>query len=78
MSSNLKKEDLRVVTVVEGAVGNAKECLGLGVVGVLAIALQKGESRHKVTLLQEVVGVWQSQLLLLNTFKSLVSISHER
>ena len=57
--------DVPVVTVVEGAVGNAQESLRLGVVGVLAIALEQRKGRDEVTLLQEVVRIWQSQFFLL-------------
>lgn len=52
---------------MESAVGDSKQCAQLGVVGVLAIALQKGERGDEVTLLEEVVRVWQSQFLLLRT-----------
>ena len=50
---------------MEGTVGDAKEGLSLGVVGILAIALEKSKCRHEVALLQEVAGVWESELLLL-------------
>ncbi len=43
---------------MEGAVGNAEEGLGLGIVGVLAVALEESEGRHEVALLQEVVCIW--------------------
>ena len=57
--------DLPVIASVEGAVSDAEECFRLGVVGVLAIALEKGQGRNEVTLLQEMARIWQSQLLLL-------------
>ena len=60
-----RRLDVPVVTVVEGAIGNAQEGLRLGVVGVLAIALKQRQRCHEVTLLQEVVRIWQSQFLLL-------------
>ena len=50
---------------MESTVGNAEKSLGLGVVGILVIALKKSKCRHEVALLQEVVGVWQPQFLLL-------------
>ena len=50
---------------MECAISDAEEGFSLGVVGVFAIALEEGKGRQKVTLLQEVAGVWQSQLLLL-------------
>ena len=50
---------------MEGTVGNSEEGAELGVVGVLAIALQKSERCDEVALLEEVVSVWQSELLLL-------------
>ena len=57
--------DLPVVAVVEGAVGNSEEGSELGVVGVLAIALQKAERGHEIALLQKVVGVWQPHFFCL-------------
>lgn len=56
---------LLVVTIVEGTVGNAEEGARFGVVGVLAIALQKAERGHEIALLQKVVGVWQPHFFLL-------------
>ena len=50
---------------MEGAVGNAEKSPDLRVMSVLAITLQKGERSDKIALLQEVVSVWQPQLLLL-------------
>jgi len=50
---------------VEGTVGNAEEGARFGVVGVLAIALQKAERGHEIALLQKVVGVWQPHFFLL-------------
>ena len=57
--------DLPVVAVMECTVSDTEKSTHLGVVGVLAIALQKSECRHEIALLQEVVSVWQSELLLL-------------
>jgi len=45
---------------VESAVGDTEEGSSLGVVGVLAIALQESQGGYEVALLQEMVGVWQS------------------
>lgn len=58
------RRDLPVVTGVESAVGNTEKSSGLGIVSVFAIALEEGKGRQKVTFLQEVVGIWQSELLL--------------
>ena len=58
---------LLVVAIVEAAVGDSEQGARLRVVGVFAIALQKGEGGDEIALLQEVVGVWQPQLLLLYT-----------
>ena len=55
---------LLVVAVMEGAVGDAEECLCLGIVAVLAIALKQGQSCEEVSLLEEVGSVWQFHLLL--------------
>ena len=52
---------------MEAAVGDSEKGARLCVVGVLAVALQKGEGGDEIALLQEVVGVWQPQLLLLYT-----------
>lgn len=57
---------LLVVAIVEAAVGDAEEGARLGVVGVLAIALQKREGSDEVALLQKVVGIWQAHLFLLH------------
>ena len=56
---------LLVVAIVEAAVGDAEEGARLGVVGVLAVALQKREGGDEVALLQKVVGIWQAHLFLL-------------
>ena len=57
---------LLVVAIVEAAVGDAEEGARLGVVGVLAVALQKRQSGDEVALLQKVIGVWQAHLFLLH------------
>lgn len=51
---------LGIIAVMEAAVSNTKKGAGLGVVGILAIALQKTESSHEVTLFQEMICVWKS------------------
>lgn len=56
---------LLVVSIMEGTVGNSEKGARFGVVGVLAIALEKAESRHEVALLQKVVGIWQPHFFLL-------------
>jgi len=58
-------ECLRIVTVVESAVGDAHKSLQLGVMGVLAITFEQAERCDEISLLHEVIGVWQSELLLL-------------
>ena len=45
---------------MEGTVSNTKKGAGLGVMSVLAIALQKTESCHEVALFQEMICVWKS------------------
>ena len=60
---------------MEGAIGDSEKGARLRVVGVLAIALEKGQRRHKVPLLQEVIRVWQTKLLLLGTVKQTRSAS---
>lgn len=62
-------DNLPVVTGVECAISDAKKGSSLGVVGVFTITLQEGEGRQKVTLLQEVGCIWQSQLLLVLFFE---------
>ena len=57
---------LLVVAIVEAAVGDAEEGARLGVVSVLAVALQKREGGDEVALLQKVVRVWQAHLFLLH------------
>ncbi len=57
--------NLLVVSIMEGAVGDSEKGARVSVVGVLAIALEKAESRHEVALLQKVVGIWQSHFFLL-------------
>ena len=67
--NSLEVSNLLVVTVVEGTVGDAEKSAGLGVVGILAITLEQSEGSHKVPLLQEMVSVWQAELLLLSAHK---------
>ncbi len=43
--------NLLVVSIMEGTVGDSEKGARFGVVGVLAIALEKAESRHEVALL---------------------------
>ena len=57
--------DLPVITSVEGAVGDSEKSSSLGVVSVFTVALEEGKGRQKVTFLQEVVRIWQLELLLL-------------
>ena len=59
-------ENLLVVAIMEGTVCDTKECLGFGIVAVLAIAFEKGQSCEEISLLQEVGSVWQFHLLLNN------------
>ena len=49
---------------MEGAVGNAEEGLQLVVVAVFAVTLEESESSQEVSLLDEVLRVWQFELLL--------------
>ena len=66
--------DLLVVSVMEGAVGDAEEGSDFGVVRVLSVALQQGQGRNEVSLFQKVVRIWQLQLILLNTISKRVRI----
>lgn len=50
---------LLVVAVVECAIGDSDKGARLLIVSVLAITFKEGECCDEVSLLQEVVGVWQ-------------------
>jgi len=43
---------------MEGAIGDSKEGLRLGVMSVLAVALKERQSRNEITFLQKVIRVW--------------------
>lgn len=57
--------NLLVVTVVEGAVSDAKISFQIMSVRVLSIALKDCKCCNKVTLLQEVSNIWEFIFLLL-------------
>jgi len=61
----IEKEHLLIIPIVECAIGDSNEGARLLVVGVLAIALEQSQCGNEVPLLQEVVRVWQLQLVLL-------------
>ena len=44
---------------MEGAVGDSNKSAGLGVMSVLAIALQKAKGGDEVSLLEEMTSVWE-------------------
>ena len=56
---------LLVVAIVEGAVCNSKIGLEIVSVGVLPVALEKGQSCDEVSLLQVMVSIGQFELFLL-------------
>ena len=49
--ADLKICNLPVVSIMEGAVGDSNKSAGLGVMSVLAIALQKAKGGDEVSLL---------------------------
>lgn len=54
-----KKKNLRVVAAMEGAICDAEQRFCLRIVSVLAVTFKERQSCDEITLLQEVVGVWQ-------------------
>lgn len=58
---------------MECAIGDSDKGARLLIVSVLAITLKEGEGRDEVSLLQEVVGIWQLQFVLLLNGGGMVS-----
>ena len=53
------KKNLRVVAAMEAAISDAEQRFSFRIVGVLAVTFKERQSCNEITLLQEVVGVWQ-------------------
>lgn len=58
---------------MEGAVGDSNKSAGLGVMSVLAIALQKAKGGDEVSLLEEMTSVWEPGFFCLLYIEWLVS-----
>ena len=52
-------KNLRIVAAMEGAIGDAEQRFRLCIVSVLAVTFKERQGCDEITLLQEVVGVWQ-------------------